>query len=931
MWELVRERLGSPLDFAALLRELEDGTATLQDELPFAQVAAHVLRRIGGRYARLAENLPDPPRSPVDGPDEPEVHGGVVTTEPPRSPLSRPGEPSARNSPILGGGLPTRNPDFTGRDTLLLDLRERLPEHVMTLLPTPAHEVGGQGKSQLAVEYAHRYADDYDLVWWVPAEQVTLARSSIAELARVLGTPLSDDINRTVRHVLNALREGRPFRRWLLIYDNAANPDELLPLLPVPPTLPPRPAESAGHTLVTSRNRRWTEFTTTVEVGFFERAESVALLRRRAPALTPAEADRLAGRVGDLPIAVEQVAAWHAATGRPSTDFLRLLDEQLAETAGAGSPTDRPADLAATLDITFAGLDGEAPRAGRLLELLAFFGSEPVAADLLAAGAAAHLPDGLRDTLADPGALREAMTAIARYALGRLDLDAEPPRVQVHRLVRTLLQHRLPEDERDATQNLVHRILAAATPEAGPDDESTWPMRRQIAPHVVPTGVIGGSTAEIREIALDQMRYLYLLGDFEGSSVLCELALHHWRARWGEDDGSVLDAGRELGNVLRALGDVPAAMELNADLYRRTLERFGPDNSHSLRIAQSRAADLRLRGDFVEALRLDQDTLQRMVRMFGRNQLNTFRAVNSVGIDLRLLGRFQEAHDIDADALERLRSQFGPTHRNTLLAMNQFARDLHGLGRYRDAARIQQEALEQMRSTPNPDHVFVLHAEMSRAATLRELGSYGESLRLAEDTYRLLLQRFGERHQDTLAARRVLAMTCVRTGDADRARSHVEAALTGYRNIMGRDHPFAHACTADLTVTLRALGGHEPAQAIDASTLQSLVRLLGADHYYSLCCSVGLVHDLYGLGRTEAAHVRSAETLERFRARYGAVHAYTLACTHNHQIISAALGVEGPAGNPLAALARTLGDDHPGIRTAREGGLLECVIEPIPL
>ena len=44
--------------------------------------------------------------------------------------------------------------------------------------------LGGVGKTQLALEYAHRFMADYDLVWWVPAERAEETSRALADLAR---------------------------------------------------------------------------------------------------------------------------------------------------------------------------------------------------------------------------------------------------------------------------------------------------------------------------------------------------------------------------------------------------------------------------------------------------------------------------------------------------------------------------------------------------------------------------------------------------------------------------------------------------------------------------------------------------------------------------------------------------------------------------
>ena len=100
--------------------------------------------------------------------------------------------------------------------------------------------MGGIGKTQAVIEYAYRYAGDYDLVWWVDAEQATLLGDQFARLAGELGLPPLADHEAMVAAVCRELR-GRD--RWLLVFDNAEDAREIGPLLP----------GGAGHVLITTR------------------------------------------------------------------------------------------------------------------------------------------------------------------------------------------------------------------------------------------------------------------------------------------------------------------------------------------------------------------------------------------------------------------------------------------------------------------------------------------------------------------------------------------------------------------------------------------------------------------------------------------------------------------------------------------------------
>ncbi|MFI6401421.1 FxSxx-COOH system tetratricopeptide repeat protein [Streptomyces sp. NPDC050548] len=630
--------------------------------------------------------------------------------------------------------VPARNAGFVGRDALLVEVRSRLtvgrPVAVVAL-----DGRGGVGKTQLAAEYAHRFCGEYELVWWVRAEDPALIPGQLAALAVETGAAQADT---PLEDALRALgRELGSRSRWLVVFDNAEDPEALADFVP----------SGAGHVLITSRNPDWHGVAAPLDVDVLARRESIDLLRRRTAWLTEADAGRLAEALDDLPLALVQAAAVLRTT--TVDDYLALLVSKASEVTDEGRPRDYPWSLAAQIRLSMQRLREQDPEAAEVMNACALLAPEPFALPTSTKRKADEESSAGR-VVADWRTRNRVLSALHQHGLARVAGGS----LHLHRLTQAVLKDQLTDGERAAAARNASVLLAAASPGEA-EDPASWPRWPDLLPHLLAIDSTDLVTADVRFAACEAC--VYLLERGSAPAILPRLEdLHQaWNALLGPDHAHTWWAVNYLAMAFAAVGDHERALALHQDLFDRR-QVLGGDAPETLIAAINLAVRLADVGRVEEAVVLGEETLARQRRVLGEYHPDTLITASNLVAHLADVGRVEDALVLGEDTLARRRRVLGVDHPNTLITAINLAIRLVDVGRVEDALVLGEDTLARQRRVLGEDHPDTLITASNLVADLADVGRVEDALVLGEDTLARRQRVLGEDHPDTLTTARLL-------------------------------------------------------------------------------------------------------------------------------------------------------------------------------
>ncbi|KAG6357656.1 hypothetical protein INS49_013535 [Diaporthe citri] len=358
---------------------------------------------------------------------------------------------------------------FQGREEVLLRIDEALEGPDNKLRSVLIHGLGGVGKTQTALNYAHRNAGKYDAIFWVRSETTLSINASMTNIARSLKLPGSmredgnDEMNfLMVQSWFRTQAARKNGRKWLMIFDNVESIEDIDSKY-VPTT--------GGAVIITSR-RPDNALPKSSEVSLkpfpVEAATKVlseSMKYSSSQVLNDQDEDALealATKVDGLPIGLRVIAGLmnvHARKNTTASKFLKMYNKgavKLMKTSGRiidyeGDSTRRVGSehvLNRIWFLSFEQLDKSGEEKGEariLLGILALLCPDGVPQSLFGTDVTDDgVPPELLLICEDEFGIDTASVDLAQMALA--DLDG--PNITVHRLVQDAYVDFLLETER---------------------------------------------------------------------------------------------------------------------------------------------------------------------------------------------------------------------------------------------------------------------------------------------------------------------------------------------------------------------------------------------------------------------------------------------------------------------------------------------------
>ncbi len=684
-----------------------------------------------------------------------------------------------------------RNPFFTGRLQILQTLHAALTQQndVPPLTRSYAlRGLGGIGKTQIALEYAYRYASAHTALLWVNAQtRETLLASfiSIAEMFSLLDQAEQDG-NKIIQAVTRWLGKQKG---WLLIFDNV----EDLTLLPqfLPPT-------HQGSLLVTTRLQALGTLAQPITVEPLIVTEAVLFLLQRAKLLPPGmapmhlsptdmlTAQTIVEEMAGLPLALDQAGAYIEETQCSLGNYLQHYLEQrlrLLDRRG-NSCQDHPASVQTTLSLSLQQVEQRSLVAAEILRFCAFLVPDAIPEEVIAVGFPA-CSEHLQALAVDPWQLDEAIAVLGNYSL--VHRNSATNTLSLHRIVQAVVQDSLPRQEQEEWIKRVITALNLVFPEV---KHATWKQCERLVPHALQcakwTTHWEQINSELATLLLKTGYYLTMEQHrYREAEPLLQRALQMRESALGIEHLLVAEALNSVGLVYTWQGKYAAAEPLFQRALQIREQKLGIEHPAVVQPLNNLGSLYAKQGKYAEA----ESLLQRAVHVKEQPQDNKLiLLLNNLANLYQKQGKCAEAEPLLQRALQ-IEEQKGIDDPDVAYTLSNLAHLNAQQGKYAEAEHLFVQALQIRKRALGNEHLRITPMLSDLGNLYLEQGKYREAEPLLQQALRIKEQTLGSEHPDVADGQFAFARFYLGQQNFIRAQQYYQQAMATWEKTLGLDHP----------------------------------------------------------------------------------------------------------------------------------------------
>lgn len=708
-------------------------------------------------------------------------------------------------SDVLWNVPALQNRIFTGRDEIIAKVADFLKTGQVAALSQrlAISGLGGIGKTQVALEYAYRYWQQYQVVFWVRADTLETLMTDYSTIAERVQLPQSKQQDQRI--VLRAVQTWlKEHSGWLLILDNADNLDIIHDFLPTP---------SQGHIILTTRAQVLGNLAHGIEVEEMDQDNGALFLLRRAKflkeddilaAASPADvviARQISKDLGGLPLALDQAGAYIEETQCGLAGYQQryhLHRSHLLLHRGE-QVTDHPEPVATTWSLNFEQVERKMPAAADLLRLCAFLHPDAIPETILKQGINDSAPE---NSVEDHYPHARRWTLSWPVWLGRNVLS--PIRVQ----------------SADHSDNKIHSI-------------ATDPMLLDKAIKIL------RSYSLIRRNASDQSLTVHRLVQ----AVLKDAMDAQEQRKWAKQAVMAVDAAFPGENVevwRQSEIYVPHA-QICAELVEQKCFTFSEAFSLLLHVGSY----LIKRAQYAEAEPLLQQALTIQIQTLGRDSSDTAYSLNALGELYYSQDRYAEAEPLFQQALAIHERVSGST--DIASSLNNLGLLYSSQGKYEQAELLFQQSLSIKRQREKHNDPATAITLGNLAALCMKQGKYEQAESLFQLDLSICEQALEPRHHNIAACLNNLGFFYSNQGKYEQAEHLLQRALSICEQALG-DHPYTVGTFINLANLYTYQSKYGQAEPLYQRAFAINKRLFGLEHpqVESTLIALALLHHYQG-------------------------------------------------------------------------------------